>query len=47
MMPVAQPLDAGIGAALIGHQCLETDFLIADHRLALTYLLIQCLPAQG
>ncbi len=47
MMAVAQPLDAGIGTALISHQRFEADFLIADHRLTLTDLFVQRLPAQG
>src|SRR3989338_7242894 len=47
MMAIAQTLDARIGVALLGHQGFEADFLVADHRLAATHLLVQRLPAQG
>src|SRR3990167_7083931 len=47
VMAIAQPLDAGIGAALLGNQGLEGDFLLGDHRFTLADLLIQALPAQG
>ena len=47
VMTIAQALDAGVGTALISHQRLETDFLIADHRFALADLFVQRLPAQG
>ncbi|CAM5576979.1 hypothetical protein SSTU70S_02917 [Stutzerimonas stutzeri] len=47
MMTVTQALDAGVGIALLGHQRLEGNLLIADELLALPHLLIQCLPAQG
>ncbi len=47
MMAVAQPFDAGIGAALISHQRFKTDLLIADHCLALPHQIIQRLPAQS
>ena len=41
MMAVTQALDAGIGAALLGNQRFEGDFLLGDHRFALTNLLVQ------
>ncbi len=46
MMAVAQPFDAGVGIALLGHQRFETNLLVADHLLALPDLLVQSLPAQ-
>lgn len=46
MMTVTQPLDTGIGIALLGHQCLEGHILVTDHRLALTNPFIQLAPAQ-
>ncbi len=45
-MPVAQPLDAGVGVALLGHQGLEGHFLVADHRLALPQPFVQGAPTQ-
>ncbi|SST09220.1 Uncharacterised protein [Acinetobacter baumannii] len=47
VMAVAQPFDAGIGTALLGHQGLEGDLLVADDPLALTDLLVQVAPAHG
>ena len=47
MVAVAQALDTGVGAALLGHQRFEADFLAADHRLALAHLLVQRLPLEG
>ncbi|MNF37252.1 hypothetical protein D3C84_181680 [compost metagenome] len=47
VVAVTQALDAGVGIALFGHQGLEADLLIADHRFALADLLVQRLPAQG
>ena len=44
MVAIAQALDARIGIALLGDQRFEADFLVADHRLAATHLLIQRLP---
>src|SRR3990167_8806513 len=46
MVAIAQAFDARIGVALLGDQGFEADFLIADHRLAATYLLVQRLPTQ-
>src|SRR5690606_4590044 len=47
VVAVAQPLDAGIGVALLGYQRLESHFLIGDHLFPLAGLLIQSLPAHG
>lgn len=45
-MTVAQPLDTGIGTALLGYQRFEGNLLIADDLLTPADLLVQCLPAQ-
>jgi len=47
VMAVTQALDGSVGTALLGHQRLESDFLVADHLLAAADLLVQGLPAQG
>ncbi|MCY1521552.1 hypothetical protein D9M68_563670 [compost metagenome] len=47
VVTVTQALDAGVGIALLGHQGLEADLLVADHRLALADLLVQRTPFQG
>jgi len=46
MVTVTQALDARIGTALLGHQSLEGDLLIADDLLALADLLVQGLPTK-